>query len=82
MDLIPVSEQTGFCGDAFIAKTPLTPAYGDGVVYECVSAAFVEIVGSPLWKSLMETMHDREESVERGPLRVPRWSSLKEHHPQ
>ncbi|KAL8933826.1 MAG: hypothetical protein Q9211_005560 [Gyalolechia sp. 1 TL-2023] len=45
MDLMPVSKHTGFCGDAFIAKTPLWENDENGAIYEDVPVAFL---GSPL----------------------------------
>ena len=54
MDLMPVSERTGFCGDAFIAKTPLWEYDANGAVYEDVPLAFL---GSPLLNKALEILH-------------------------
>ena len=56
LDLMPISEHTGFCGDAFIAKTPPWENDENGAVYEDVPLAFLE---SPLLKVALEKLHDR-----------------------
>lgn len=56
MDLMPISEQTGFCGDAFVAKTPTWEFDENGTVYEDFPVAFI---GSPLLHIMLERMHDR-----------------------
>ena len=56
LDLMPISEQTGFCGDAFIAKLPLWENDENGAVYEDIPDAFVK---SQLYPEMLEAMHDR-----------------------
>ncbi|KAL8735490.1 MAG: hypothetical protein Q9181_002780 [Wetmoreana brouardii] len=56
MDLLPKSEHTGFCGDAFIAKTPVWENDENGAVYEDVPAAFV---GSAVMRAVVEKLRDR-----------------------
>lgn len=56
LDHIPLSERTGFCGDAFVAKTPVWEYDENGAVYEDFLAAFVE---TPLLGMMLERMHDR-----------------------
>lgn len=56
MDLIPLSEHTDFCGDAFIAKLPLWECDENGAVYEDIPDGFTE---SPLYPLMLEAMHDR-----------------------
>lgn len=53
---MPISEHTGFCGDAFIAKTPLWERDKNGAVYEDVPFAFL---GSSLMKEALEKLHER-----------------------
>ena len=54
---IPLSEHTGFCGDAFFAKTPAWEYGADGyAAYEDVSEDFV---GSGLLGVALEKLHDR-----------------------
>lgn len=55
MDLMPISKHTGFCGDAFIAKTPLWEYDENGAVYEDIPLTFL---GSPLLKVALEKLHD------------------------
>ena len=54
MDHISLSEHTGFCGDAFIAKTPVWENDENGAVYEDFPVAFV---GTPLLGKMLERMH-------------------------
>ncbi|KAL9104720.1 MAG: hypothetical protein Q9187_008869 [Circinaria calcarea] len=65
-DVLPVSEHTGFCGDAFITKAPARE-YQPGefieqydehgrVIYEDVSVDFLK---SPLPKMVLERLHER-----------------------
>ena len=56
MDFMPVSEHTGFCGNAFIAKTP-NPEYDEtGItVYQDIPQAFSS---SPLLRRALERLHD------------------------
>lgn len=56
LDLMPRSEHTGFCGDAFIAKTPLWEYDENGAVYEDVPLAFLE---SRLLKATLENLRER-----------------------
>lgn len=56
MDLVPISQHTGFCGDAFIAKLPLWECDENGAVYEDVPTAFLR---SPFLKMALENLHDR-----------------------
>ena len=56
LDHIPLSEHTGFCGDAFVAKTPVWECDENGAVYEDFPIAFVR---SPLLGIMVERMHDR-----------------------
>ena len=56
LDHIPLSEHTGFCGDAFIAKRPIWERDENGALYEDFPIAFV---GSPLLGRALERMHDR-----------------------
>ena len=56
LDHIPLSEHTGFCGDAFVAKTPVWEYDENGAVYEDFPVAFV---GTPLLGIMLERMHDR-----------------------
>ncbi|KAL9616295.1 MAG: hypothetical protein Q9160_008835 [Pyrenula sp. 1 TL-2023] len=56
MDLMPISEHTGFCGDAFFAKTPLWEVDENGAVYEDIPASFLR---SPLLKAALGKLHDR-----------------------
>ena len=48
LDLIPISEKTGFCGDAFVAKLPFWEFDERGAVYEGFPEGFVDfgIVGA------------------------------------
>lgn len=56
LDHVPLSEHTGFCGDAFIAKTPVWEYDENGAVYEDFPVAFV---GTPRLGMMLERMHDR-----------------------
>ncbi len=56
LDHIPLSEHTGFCGDAFVAKTPVWEYDENGAVYEDFPIAFVR---SSLLGMMLERMHDR-----------------------
>ena len=58
LDLIPISEKTGFCGDAFVAKLPLWELDEHGAVYENFPEGFVD---SEFWEPMVERMHDRYE---------------------
>lgn len=55
LDLFPLSEYTGFYGDAFIAKTPLWEYDENGAVYEDVPVAYL---GSSLLRMLLERLHE------------------------
>lgn len=55
LDLMPLSKHTGFCGDAFIAKTPTWEHDEHGAVYEDVPVTFLL---SPLLGVALEKMHD------------------------
>ena len=55
MDIMPRSERTGFCGDAFFAKTPLWEYDEHGTVYEDFPVGFL---GSRLWREALERLHD------------------------
>ena len=55
LDLMPFSEYTGFCGDAFIAKTPIWERDENGAVYEDVPLAFLE---SRLLEVVLKRLHD------------------------
>ena len=55
LDLMPISEHTGFCGDAFISKTPLWERDENGAVYEDIPIAFLS---SPLLAKALERLHD------------------------
>ena len=48
LDHVPLSEYTGFCGDAFIAKTPFLGTDEHGAVYEDVPDSFIT---SPLLRT-------------------------------
>ncbi|KAI4163959.1 MAG: hypothetical protein LQ342_002456 [Letrouitia transgressa] len=58
MDLMPISEHTGFCGDAFFAKTPFWEVDENGAVYEDVPLAFLGSITManfhPITKNLKE----------------------------
>lgn len=56
LDHIPLSEHTGFCGDAFIAKTPVWESDENGAVCEDIPVTFIR---SPLLGTALERMHDR-----------------------
>ena len=56
LDLMPISKHTGFCGDAFIAKTPLWEYDANGAVYEDVPLAFL---GSPLLKVALKNLREK-----------------------
>lgn len=56
MHLMPLSKHTGFCGDAFFAKSPLWEYDENGAVYEDVPVAFL---GSSLLETALEKLHDR-----------------------
>ena len=56
MHLIPLSEHTDFCGDAFIVKLPLWENDEYGAVYEDFPITFVQ---SSLYGIMLEKMHDR-----------------------
>ena len=51
-----MSEHPGFCGDAFVVRTPVWRYDESGVMYEDFSIAFV---GSSLLGMRGERMHDR-----------------------
>lgn len=55
LDHMPLSEHTGFHGDAFFAKTPLWGYDKDGAVYEDVPVAFLS---SPLLRLALKTLRD------------------------
>lgn len=55
MDLMPVSKHTGFCGDAFIAKTPIWEVDENGAVYEDVPVSFLH---SPLLRQMLVKLKD------------------------
>lgn len=55
LDLWPKSEHTGFCGDAFIAKTPPWEYDENGTVYEDIPESFLK---SPLLGRALERLHD------------------------
>lgn len=55
LDVMPLSEHTGFCGDAFIAKTPVLECDENGAVYVDVP---VEFIGSSLLGRALEKLHD------------------------
>ena len=56
MDLIPISKETGFYGDAFIAKLPAWELDGRGAVYEGFPEGFMD---SEFWAPMVEKMRDR-----------------------
>ena len=55
LDVMPISAHTGFCGDAFIAKSPAEEFDEDGWhVYEDVPAEFL---GSRVMGEVLERLH-------------------------
>ena len=56
MDYIPLSEHTGFYGDAFVAKTPVWENDENGAVYEDFPVSFVR---TPLLGVMLKRLHDR-----------------------
>lgn len=56
MDLMPISQHTGFCGDAFIARTPIWENDENGAVYEDVPVSFLN---SSLYGKMLEKLQDR-----------------------
>ena len=56
LDLMPLSKHTGFCGDAFFAKTPPWEYDENGALYEDVPVAFL---GSSLLEAALKMLHDK-----------------------
>ena len=56
LDLAPVSEKTGFCGNAFIVKLPLWEFDDRGKVYEDFPDGFVD---SEFWEPMLQKMRDQ-----------------------
>ena len=56
LDHIPLNKEPRFCGDAFVAKTPIWEYDEKWAVYEDFPIAFVE---TPLLGMMLERMHDK-----------------------